>query len=200
MAQHPTSGEIVAATHGRSLWIADVSAIRQFTSEKVKSGNQLYKPNEVVRWRRMPSAGSSGTRRFVGENPGTDAQLFYSLSRDVQSAELEIRDITGRRVALLAGSNRTGLQKVTWDMRIIAGTTPPATTTTGGRGGFGGGGGRFGGGRVGSGTYQVSLVIDGTVVATESLKISEDPVYSGPGMVTANEQEFAEMLQGEAGD
>jgi hypothetical protein len=44
------------------------------------------------------------------------------------------------------------------------------------------------------------LVIDGTVVATESLKISEDPVYSGPGMVTANEQEFAEMLQGEAGD
>ena len=85
-------------------------------------------------------------------------------------------------------------------MRIIAGTTPPATTTTGGRGGFGGGGGRFGGGRVGSGTYQVSLVIDGTVVATESLKISEDPVYSGPGMVTANEQEFAEMLQGEAGD
>ena len=200
LAQHPTSGEIVAATHGRSLWIADVSAIRQFTSEKVKSGNQLYKPNEVVRWRRMPSAGSSGTRRFVGENPGTDAQLFYSLSRDVQSAELEIRDITGRRVALLAGSNRTGLQKVTWDMRIIAGTTPPATTTTGGRGGFGGGGGRFGGGRVGSGTYQVSLVIDGTVVATESLKISEDPVYSGPGMVTANEQEFAEMLQGEAGD
>lgn len=200
LAQHPTSGEIVAATHGRSLWIADVSAIRQFTSEKVKSGNQLYKPNEVVRWRRMPSAGSSGTRRFVGENPGTDAQLFYSLSRDVQSAELEIRDITGRRVALLAGSNRTGLQKVTWDMRIIAVTTPPATTTTGGRGGFGGGGGRFGGGRVGSGTYQVSLVIDGTVVATESLKISEDPVYSGPGMVTANEQEFAEMLQGEAGD
>jgi photosystem II stability/assembly factor-like uncharacterized protein len=200
LAQHPTSGEIVAATHGRSLWIADVSAIRQFTSEKVKSGNQLYKPNEVVRWRRMPSAGSSGTRRFVGENPGTDAQLFYSLSRDVQSAELEIRDITGRRVALLAGGNRTGLQKVTWDMRIIAGTTPPATTATGGRGGFGGGGGRFGGGRVGSGTYQVSLVIDGTVVATESLKISEDPVYSGPGMVTANEQEFAEMLQGEAGD
>lgn len=200
LAQHPTSGEIVAATHGRSLWIADVSALRQFTSEKVKSGNQLYKPNEVIRWRRMPSAGSSGTRRYVGENPGTDAQLFYSLSRDVQSAELEIRDITGRRVALLAGGNRTGLQKVIWDMRITAGTTPPAAPAAGGRGGFGGGGGRFGGGRVGSGLYQVSLVIDGTVVATESLKISEDPEYTGPGMVTANEQEFAEMLQGEEGD
>ncbi len=200
LAQHPTSGEIVAATHGRSLWIADVSALRQFTSEKMKSGNQLYKPNEVIRWRRMPEAGSSGTRRYVGENPGTDAQLFYSLSRDVQSAELEIRDITGRRVALLSGGNRTGLQKVTWDMRITAGATPPAASGAAGRGGFGGGGGRFGGGRVASGLYQVSLVIDGTVVATESLKISEDPNYSGPGMVTANEQEFAEMLQGEEGD
>ncbi len=111
-----------------------MSALRQFTSEKVKSGNQLYKPNEVIRWRRMPSAGSSGTRRYVGENPGTDAQLFYSLSRDVQSAELEIRDITGRRVALLAGGNRTGLQKVIWDMRITAGTTPPAAPAAGGRG------------------------------------------------------------------
>lgn len=198
LAQHPTSGEIVAATHGRSLWIADVSAVRQFSADKMKNAAQLYKPNEVIRWRRMPSAGSSGTRRFVGENPSTDAHLFYSLSRDVQSAELEIRDITGRRVALLAGVNRAGLQKITWDMRITAGATPPTTATTSGRGGAGGG--RFGGARVGSGTYQVSLVIDGTVVATESLKISEDPVYSGPGMVTANEQEFAEMLEGEAGD
>src|SRR5262249_46689193 len=29
IAVHPTAGEIVAATHGRSLWILDVSALRQ---------------------------------------------------------------------------------------------------------------------------------------------------------------------------
>jgi photosystem II stability/assembly factor-like uncharacterized protein len=192
LAQHPTSGEIVAATHGRSLWIADVSALRQFTSEKVKSGNQLFKPNEVIRWRRLPSAGSSGTRRFVGENPSSEASLFYSLARDVQSAELEIRDINDRRVALLPGGNRAGLQKILWDMRVT-GNAPPAA-------GSGRPATRFGGARVSSGIYQVLLVIDGTVVATETLKISEDPDYSGPGMVTANEQEWAEMLQGEEGD
>jgi len=191
LAQHPSSGEIVAATHGRSLWIADISALRQFTPAKVKEGNHLYKPNEVIRWRRLPTAGSSGTRRFVGENPSTDAQLHYSLGSDVQSAELEIRDISGRRVALLAGGNRAGLQKITWDLRRTAGTTAASP---------GNSSGRFSGARVASGTYQVSLVIDGTAVASESLKISEDPDYDAPGNVTANEQEWSELLQGEEGD
>ncbi len=191
LAQHPSSGEIVAATHGRSLWIVDISALRQFTPAKVKEGNHLYKPNEVIRWRRLPNAGSSGTRRFVGENPSADAQLHYSLGSDVQSAELEIRDISGRRVALLAGSNRAGLQKITWDLRRTAGAT--ATSP-------GNSGGRFSGARVASGTYQVSLVIDGTAVVSESLKISEDPDYDAPGNITANEQEWIELLQGEEGD
>jgi len=189
LAQHPTSGEIVAATHGRSLWIADVSALRQFTSEKVKTGNHLYKPNEVIRWRRLPSTGSSGTRRYVGENPSSDAAIHYSLSSNVQQVEVEIRDITGKRIALLPGVNRAGLHKLTWDMRRSAGTTAAPQ----GRGG----GGRFGA-RVASGTYQVALLIDGQVVATNSITISEDPDYSAPGNITANEQEWLEILEGES--
>src|SRR5262249_29963384 len=32
-AFHPTAGEVVAATHGRSLWILDVTPLRQMTVE-----------------------------------------------------------------------------------------------------------------------------------------------------------------------
>jgi hypothetical protein len=37
IAVHPTAGEIVAATHGRSLWILDVTALRQLTAEAMKA-------------------------------------------------------------------------------------------------------------------------------------------------------------------
>jgi photosystem II stability/assembly factor-like uncharacterized protein len=35
-AQHPTTGEMVAATHGRSLWVVDVTPLRQLTPELLK--------------------------------------------------------------------------------------------------------------------------------------------------------------------
>ncbi|MFO0263767.1 MAG: hypothetical protein ACK53V_19230, partial [Planctomycetota bacterium] len=41
-AQHPTSGEIVAGTHGRSLWIGDVSALRQVSKETMAAKAKLY--------------------------------------------------------------------------------------------------------------------------------------------------------------
>ena len=71
-AQHPTAGELVAATHGRSLWILDVTALRQMTADDLKAKAFLFRPNDVVRWRSEPSHGVSygaGSRRFVGENP-----------------------------------------------------------------------------------------------------------------------------------
>ena len=71
-AQHPTAGELVAATHGRSLWILDVTTLRQMTADDLKAKAFLFRPNDVVRWRSEPSHGvsyGSGSRRFVGENP-----------------------------------------------------------------------------------------------------------------------------------
>src|SRR5262245_44759479 len=87
VAIHPTAGEIVAATHGRSLWILDVTALRQMASEKIKDEPTLYKPNTVVRWQEMPSRGRSG-RRFVGENPRPAAHVFFSLPKKAEKVTL----------------------------------------------------------------------------------------------------------------
>ncbi len=101
IAQHPKSGEIIAATHGRSIWILDVTPIRQMTKARVTETAYLFQPNEVVRWRRKPTAASSGTRRFVGENPPADAQIFYSLGANASDVRVEIYDVTGKRIASL---------------------------------------------------------------------------------------------------
>src|SRR5207253_7994756 len=53
-AQHPTAGEIVAATHGRSLWVLDVTPLRQMTEEALKAKAFLFRPNAVVKWRQEP--------------------------------------------------------------------------------------------------------------------------------------------------
>src|SRR5262249_59195306 len=58
IAVHPTAGEIVAATHGRSLWVLDVTALRQMTSESLKATAKLYRPNVVAYWKSEPERGS----------------------------------------------------------------------------------------------------------------------------------------------
>ena len=68
VAMHPSNGEIVAATHGRSLWACDISALRQLSVEHVKEKIALFKPAEVVRWQSEPARGRTN-RRFAGHQP-----------------------------------------------------------------------------------------------------------------------------------
>src|SRR5205807_3989555 len=75
IAVHPTAGEIVAATHGRSLWILDVSALRQMKPAALKAKAHLFKPHPATRWVLEPAHGKTN-RRFVGENPPSGPQIY----------------------------------------------------------------------------------------------------------------------------
>jgi photosystem II stability/assembly factor-like uncharacterized protein len=101
IAVHPTAGEIVAATHGRSLWVLDVSALRQMTPEVLKAKAHLFEPQAAVRWRSEPPKGSiygAGNRYFVGTNPPRGAQLYYSLTAKADKINLKIADVNGKVV------------------------------------------------------------------------------------------------------
>lgn len=172
IAQHPTAGEIVIATHGRSLWIAAVSALRQWTTEEIAKPVVLYEPAEVVRWQSQPQAGDSGTRRFVGENPSSEAQIFYSLAREEREIEMEIRDLTGRVIQRFEVPGTSGLHKVEWNLRRR-------------------GSGRFAG-RVENGEYLVALIVDGKTY-TQPISIVSDPEFATSGRAE-NEAELLEML------
>jgi photosystem II stability/assembly factor-like uncharacterized protein len=188
VAIHPTAGEIVAATHGRSLWILDVTALRQMATDAVKEKAMLYKPNTVVRWQDMPSRGRSG-RQFVGENPQRGAQIFYSLPKNAMKVSLVVQDIDGNKVAELTGPTAAGLNKVAWNTAQrpagAAGAGAGGGRAGGGGGagaggGGGGGGGRgqggFAGGRqVPAGAYRLVLNVDGQEMS-HSFLIEGDPM------------------------
>jgi hypothetical protein len=145
-ALHPTMGEIVAGTHGRSLWIADVTHIRQMTPETITADAHLYRPNTVVQWRRERSRGSAGTRQFIGESAPNGAQIYYSLGKDAQSVELTVSNIMGETLYRTNGETEAGLHRVTWNLsRQAAGGARGGRGGAAGRGGAGGGRGARGG-------------------------------------------------------
>jgi photosystem II stability/assembly factor-like uncharacterized protein len=143
LAIHPTAGEMVAATHGRSLWVLDITPLRQTNGEIAKATAHFYEPNTVVRWRISPSVGTGGgAQRFRGENPPRGAQLFYSLAKKPERASLKIVDVTGRTVRELEVKPEAGLNQVAWDL-----TRATARRSGAARGGEGRFQGRRGGQR-----------------------------------------------------
>src|SRR5206468_3911326 len=95
LAIHPTAGEMVAATHGRSLWVLDITPLRQMSTEVIKARAYLFEPKTAVRWRTDARRGGTN-RRFVGENPPAGAQIYYSLANKANKISLGIVDYAGK--------------------------------------------------------------------------------------------------------
>jgi len=158
-AQHPTAGELVAATHGRSLWVLDVTTLRQLSKEKVSAPAVLYKPNAAVQWRPQPSRGAG--RTFRGTNPPAGAQIYYSLAKKVPSVTLEILSREGQILRTLEAKSEAGLHRVPWNLR---GANKPGAN----------GRRRRVAPRVGRGTYRARLTV-GETVLTEDVTVELDP-------------------------
>jgi hypothetical protein len=160
LAIHPSAGEIVAGTHGRSLWILDATPLRQMSAKTLAADAHLYQPNSVVRWRRMPEPGSAGTRAFSGENPTSRAQIFYSLGKDAQSVKLQVLNLQGEVLFAPEAPAKKGLHKLEWDLAI------PSPSGRGRR-------------SARTGDYLVRLEVDGTR-QQQTLSLLNDPDYNPP--------------------
>ena len=185
-AIHPSSGEIVAGTHGRSLWVCDISGLRKMSEEAMTAPVTLMEPNQVVRWRRGAEKGSAGTRAFVGENPDSNAEIFYYINEDAREASLTIHDLKGELIRTLDADASKGLHRVVWDLR-----RQPREGGQQRRGGRRGGG--FGGG-VPAGKYLVTLTVGGRDFK-QVLEIQQDPAMPSAA-VTQEEWELMKDLTG----
>jgi len=185
VATHPTAGEAVVATHGRSLWAADVNGLRQLTREAMTAKATLFKTVPAVRW--QPEPGRGGTnRRFVGQAAPRGATLYVAIGSKAEKASLKVLDYDGVPVYETRVPTDPGLHRLTWNLNRPA---PPRP----GGGPGGGGGGRFAGlfrrtVPAAPGTYKVVLSADG-VESSQPLKVEPDPAYPDSEIT-------AEMLEG----
>ena len=132
------AAELVAASHGRGLWIHDLSLLRQVTKDTSLAEVQLFKPQPGVLWAGSITRRYYGEQFFTGQNPASGANLFVSLPADAKAAALKITDTDGKTVRTLQVRTNAGLQTIPWDLRR------DRTGGGGGPGGGFGGGGRFG--------------------------------------------------------
>src|SRR5262249_25550641 len=176
----------VAATHGRSLWILDVTALRQMTPTALKEAVHFYAPKTAYRWQTQPSRGRT-IRRFVGQNPPAGAQFYYSLGKKAAHVSLRVLDIDGSVIRRLTGGPEPGLHRVRWDLTRGAANRTPARD------------GRGSGRRPTQGTeaprpllagaYRVVLTVDGKEF-TQTVRVEGDP--GAPARILAEEDEQQE--------
>jgi hypothetical protein len=190
-AQHPTTGEMVAATHGRSLWILDVMPLRQMKASILKAEATLYRPSTAMRWRREPTRGTpygSGNHQFVGQNPPSGAQIYYSLTKKAAKVQLKIVDYAGQTVRELPAKGEAGLHRITWD--LVRGGGGP------GRGGRGQNPQRGRGQNAApAGMYRVVLTVDGKE-HTQGLRVEYDPLLKSTNIIAEEEDEEAREKRG----
>jgi hypothetical protein len=214
MVIHPRDNALVVGTHGRAIWVLDnLAPVQEFAAaQKSMTDATLFSPAPTAMYRR-PARDRNyefwGDQTFFGENPPQAAVISWHLKKDVGNVALRIKDATGREIreisgAVLANSNKAGLQAACWDLRVQPVPNPNlGGPQGGGRQGGGGGGGQqanqpvrfgagcagggggfggFGGGGGGNpgpyvlpGTYTVELTVDGKVAGSKPLRVTADP-------------------------
>ena len=165
---HPRDGDLVAATHGRGLFVVDVTPLRGLGAALEEGQPRLCPVRPVVTWASGFDTGTYGARRFRGENPARGVAIHYALPTDagVVEVELTVRDVVGEEVRTLRGPASAGIHRVTWNL------SPGGRAAAGGRGGRTGG---PGGGRVvPAGDYAVELRV-GDRLFKQPLRIEPDP-------------------------
>jgi photosystem II stability/assembly factor-like uncharacterized protein len=163
---HPRENDLIVATHGRSVWIADdISPLQQLTQQVRDSAAHMFDIRPAVMWLNDQQKGQQvgGQRNFQGDNPPRGASINYYL-KSAGEVKLSIADVNGATIWTSTSQGRPGINRVQWNLQRNAGEGRGGE----GAGGQGGGQGRGGRGNFGPpvtpGTYIVTMTAAGATV------------------------------------
>lgn len=111
---HPREGDLIAATHGRSLWIMDdISPLRQLSDEIANKPIHIFTNKVATNWLTFTTGRTQTDFEYRGENPVNGATIDFYLSKSpTDSVTVKIIDNKRGnenqfRVKAHAGINRT---------------------------------------------------------------------------------------------
>lgn len=198
IAQPTTADEIVAGTHGRSIWVLDVATLRKlrgahFSPPPPGEGSgvraDLFTPTIATRWQldfTREGMFRTGTRHFVGQNPPRGAILDFFLAKKTDKISLRILGPDGGLVRDfdLAKEKDAGFHRIVWD--LVAGGEPKdgkdkTSFTPYGQ-------------PVKPGVYRVQHTVDG-VTHSRLLTVEADPRLGRPGSTINEAEELRKLLK-----
>jgi photosystem II stability/assembly factor-like uncharacterized protein len=132
---HPRDRELIVGTHGRGIFIADISALQDLSPAVAAVDVHLFDPKPGVKWVvRRPNV--TAHTNFNGESNPNGIVITYHLKAPVQG-DVQVKVMKGTYVvAETKGTNNAGINKVLWNMRWTPMYLGPAAAQQGR--GFGG--------------------------------------------------------------
>jgi hypothetical protein len=119
---HPRDREMIAGTHGRSIWVVDVSPLQQATDAALTATAHLFTPRTGYQINQTPDGimgggGGGGQMQFQSNSPNAGAEITYRVAAGapVGAARIVIQDAAGDTVQTLSGPGGAGLQRVYWN-------------------------------------------------------------------------------------
>ncbi len=185
---HPREHELIVATHGRGIFITDISALEDMSDKTLGQDFYLFDVKSKVKWIvRRPNV--SASTNFDGQSEPAGVMINY-YQKAPSAGDITVKVLQGTRVvAETKGPNLAGINQLVWNMTVTPITIPGQAVATGGgrggRGGQGGGGGGRGGaaappyptfggrGAADPGEYTVVVTAGGKTI-TKKFQILED--------------------------
>jgi hypothetical protein len=117
---HPRDGDLIVASHGRSIWVADdITPLQQLTPAVAAADAHLFDVRPAVAWLSdiRLDISTGGEKQFEGENPqrGTAVQ-FYIKAGVPGDAKVSIADPSGRPLCETTVRATPGIHRVQWTL------------------------------------------------------------------------------------
>lgn len=151
---HPRDRELIAATHGRSIWSVDIAPLEDMSDSAMVASAQLFTMKPAFQWAVRFEQMWNGNKIFQADNPPYGAQIAYrvagtptsstaaedngrgssapnagggsSRAAAPDSARIVITNAAGDTVRSLRGPGGAGLHRVYWDLRGRPGPLSPS--------------------------------------------------------------------------
>lgn len=119
---HPRDGDLIAGTHGRSIWILDnLSPLRQWNKTIAASTAHFFKPIRATKWIQISTGRKQPYFEFRGENPRRGAALDFYVKHatPTDTAQILVQDFSAQHQYAFKMPVHTGLNRAYWNFRLL---------------------------------------------------------------------------------
>src|SRR5262249_43138265 len=119
---HPRTNDLILATHGRGIIIVDNIAPMRYLNKEIASKEVFVFNNDTIKLTNgnFGDGGFPGTGGWIAPNPPSIPPVQYYLKDRVNTGKVvvEIYDKDGKLMQTIPGTNRKGINKVYWNLRM----------------------------------------------------------------------------------
>ena len=121
---HPRERELIAGTHGLSIWIVDVAPLQQFSDAVIAASAHVFEPKVAYQYasRQLDMGTGSGHQNFQAFSPQYGAEIAYKVGpgQPAGNARIHILSASGDTLRTITGPGRPGLHRVYWPFQGAA--------------------------------------------------------------------------------